>query len=517
MTVKNSFRTIYGIIAGLLLVLAVLSIVMLRNQTALTNAQQKQYLSFRAATELRQSSEDLTSYCRTYVSTGDPQWEKKYNHVLDVRNGKVPRPDGRTIALRDIMKELGFTDAEFAKLDTAENFSNDLVWTERVAFHAVKGEYADADKNFTIRKEPDLDFARRIVFDKAYHNEKKKIMTPIDEFFIMVDTRTKDVVAKYAQVSAFLLTAIIVTIIVIVLVVLGSYVWGIAPILHLLGGEPKEMSQITRRIAEGDLSVTFDKNRKVEGVYRSMLLMKEKLQEIISGSLIVADSLSMASQHVSSASQVISKGAGEQAASTEEVSVSIEEISVKVQKNSNHTLLTQKIAREVRENMLIGSEDSKTATAAIATIAEKVQVINQIAKQSNILALNASVEAARSGEHGKGFAVVAAEVQKLAEDSRHAAQEIVELAQGAANSAKIAGEHIAAVLPKMENTTQLIHEIALSSEEQSTSTENVSSAVQQLNQVTQQNAAASEQLSAAATELDHSAKSLQDLLSYFKV
>lgn len=103
------------------------------------------------------------------------------------------------------------------------------------------------------------------------------------------------------------------------------------------------------------------------------------------------------------------------------------------------------------------------AVDANKDIANKISIITDIAFQTNILALNAAVEAARAGEHGKGFAVVAAEVRKLAERSKLAADEIVTLAQKGLDLSQGAGKVMEEVLPKIQNTTKLVQEITAAS------------------------------------------------------
>ena len=139
-------------------------------------------LSYLLSQELRMSSEDLTRLARTYVSTKDPIYEEIYWKILDIRNGKIERPDGRKIALKELMKKAGFTEEEFVKLKEAENNSNDLVTTETIAMNAIKGLYHDDKGGYTRRAEPDQNMAIRIMHDKKYHEDKEKIMKPINEF-----------------------------------------------------------------------------------------------------------------------------------------------------------------------------------------------------------------------------------------------------------------------------------------------------------------------------------------------
>ena len=161
------------------------------------------------------------------------------------------------------------------------------------------------------------------------------------------------------------------------------------------------------------------------------------------------------------------------------------------------------------------AEKSQNAVEANKNIANKITIINDIAFQTNILALNAAVEAARAGEHGRGFAVVAAEVRKLAERSKLAAEEIVGLAQKSLDLSQGAGVVMSETMPKIDNTTKLVQEISAASLEQNNGATQVNNAIQQLNNVTQQNAAASEELATSSEELSSQAIQLKEIISFF--
>lgn len=195
----------------------------------------------------------------------------------------------------------------------------------------------------------------------------------------------------------------------------------------------------------------------------------------------------------------------------------MEEMAANIQQNTDNAQEADKISQKVQSGVQKVGSAAQESLLSIRNISEKIGIINDIAFQTNILALNAAVEAARAGEHGKGFAVVAAEVRKLAERSKLAADEIVTLSGQSVEVTESASDLMGNLVPEIEKTAKLVQEIAAASMEQSSGADQVNSAIQQLNQVTQQNAAASEELATSSEELSSQAEQLKELISYFKL
>jgi methyl-accepting chemotaxis protein len=289
-------------------------------------------------------------------------------------------------------------------------------------------------------------------------------------------------------------------------------------LMRQLGGEPQFASDISRRIAEGDLTVDIPlKGNDNDSMLAAMKGMVEKLSQIIGEVRGAADSLTSASEEVSSTAQSMSQASSEQAASVEETSASVEQISASIEQNTENARITDGMAGSAAKQAVEGGEAVKDTVSAMKSIADKIGIIDDIAYQTNLLALNAAIEAARAGEHGKGFAVVAAEVRKLAERSQVAAQEIGEVAKGSVALAERAGSLLDEIVPGIAKTSDLVQEIAAASAEQSSGVGQINTAMNQLNQITQQNASASEELAATAEEMSGQAEQLQQLMSFFSL
>ena len=228
---------------------------MLNNQKALGKSQQTRYESFIIANELRNISKKLTRLARTYVSTANPKFEAGYWHTLDILDGKVARSDdsysypGEKITLKDIMKRLNFTEAEFALLTKAEDLSNELVTTETIAMNAVKGKFADGRGGYSLDGEPDLELARRIMFDQKYHDNENLIMQPITEFFKILNTRTLNSVSIFEEKANFYVMVISSLVVLLIIFLIGAFIFLNKNIIDLI----IQITEVLRETAEGKL------------------------------------------------------------------------------------------------------------------------------------------------------------------------------------------------------------------------------------------------------------------------
>ncbi len=536
----NELRKIFATAIGVMVVLTVLLLVGIWSlhhaASGVTEAQDRRTTSLLLADELRQSSDDLTRLARTFVVTGEAKWEEQYFAILDIRNGKKPRPPGyekihwdflaagqqpqrtgapTTRALLDMMKDAGFTEAEFAKL-------KDL----------VKGLAADDKGQYTVKVEPDRAKAAAMMHDLAYHQYKAKIMKPVDEFLVMLDQRTADEVAAASDAETWwfrwvlVLGAMLAAAGVVSLELIRRWITG------RLGAEPAVVLEVVQAVADGQLvQPRLAAPQRPGSLMHAMATMCDKLGAAVRQVRVGAESVATASHQIAQGNNDLSARTEQQASSLQQTAASMEELGTTVQRNAESARQAAGLASEAssvaeRGGQVVGEvvQTMQGITESSRRIADIIGTIDGIAFQTNILALNAAVEAARAGEQGRGFAVVASEVRSLAQRSAEAAREIkglistsVERVERGTQLVDQAGSTMSEVVQAIGRVATLVGEISHASVEQSAGVAKVGQAVGSMDQATQQNAALVEQSAAAAESLRHQAQGLVAAMGGFKL
>lgn len=289
-------------------------------------------------------------------------------------------------------------------------------------------------------------------------------------------------------------------------------------IANQLGGEPLQVNNLAVNIAAGKLERRgMPQAAQHVGIFAAMLTMQKRLADVIGTIGSCSAQIAQASTEVNNAAQTLSQSSCEQAASIEQTSAALEQLTGSVEHNDENAQTTEKIALTAAESAQSGEQAIRDTVVAMNKIAEKIGLIEAIAYQTNLLSLNASIVAAKAGEHGAGFSVVATEVRKLATRSQDTANEIGELANTGLDIAQNAGRIFSQMLPSIQKTATLVQEIATASDEQAAGVRQISQAVGQLDTAIQHNAAASEQLAATAEELNDQSQTLMREVGFFKM
>jgi methyl-accepting chemotaxis protein len=287
------------------------------------------------------------------------------------------------------------------------------------------------------------------------------------------------------------------------------------------------------QLGKCDLTTTLEHNSEDEigQMARSLNQVIAELRGTVLEVTSSASHANTAARELSAAAGTIASGTQQQAASLEETSASLEEITGTLHQSADNMRQANQLASSSRLAAEQGQEVVSNAVgamgeidAASGKIADIISTIDEIAFQTNLLAVNAAVEAANAGEQGRGFAVVAAEVRSLAQRSAGAAKEIKVLIQDTLQKVERgtalvnkSGETLRSIVGSVKKVTDIIGEISAASDEQSIGVDQVNAAMSQIDHVTQSNAAQTQELSSTAQMLAEQSEGLMKIIAVFKV
>ena len=570
-----------------------------RASASLKEAKENRVKVYQLAMEITNNTADLSMMARAYAQTGLVKTRQDYLSVVNIRNGSLPRPENYhhpywtminttnpvkshpdttdSTPLLERIKQLGLTEEEQKLVATAVQESQALALVEQEAFNVADGVFKDENGDFTRLGAPNKALAEQMVYSAEYMAGKWRIAQPLGKFYDLIEARlqTQGAGALKLERQSFIamLATLFASLVAIALLMVASgrqqkiALEQSAAAKKLAEDENEALNdsvimilQAVQQLSERDLTVKAPVTEDVIGtVSDSINALASETARVLYGVTGIADQVAQVSTKVKEQAGLVAQTAQEERAGVQmmveslldatqtmnrvaalaEQSNQSADQATQMTDNALHTVNdTVKGMESIRETIAETEKRIKRLGERSQEISGIVNLINTISERTHVLALNASMQAAVAGEAGRGFAVVAEEVQRLAESSRNATQQIATLVgniqletnetintvnqtigqvvQGSEQAQK-AGEQMRRTQEVTAQLVAQVYDIAQASEQQKSMSANLLEAVQRIGETTEQTAVQIEAQNKEADTLQQAAASLLESVHVFKL
>ena len=570
-----------------------------RASASLKEAKENRVKVYQLAMEITNNTADLSMMARAYAQTGLVKTRQDYLSVVNIRNGSLPRPENYhhpywtminptnpvkprpdttdSTPLFERIKQLGLTEEEQKLVATTVQESQALALVEQEAFNVADGVFKDENGDFTRLGAPNKALAEQMVYSAEYMAGKWRIAQPLGKLYELIEARLQTQVAGALKLERqsfiAMLATLFASLVAIALLMVASgrqqkiALEQSAAAKKLAEDENEALNdsvimilQAVQQLSERDLTVKAPVTEDVIGtVSDSINALASETARVLYGVTGIADQVAQVSTKVKEQAGLVAQTAQEERAGVQmmveslldatqtmnrvaalaEQSNQSADQATQMTDNALHTVNdTVKGMESIRETIAETEKRIKRLGERSQEISGIVNLINTISERTHVLALNASMQAAVAGEAGRGFAVVAEEVQRLAESSRNATQQIATLVgniqletnetintvnqtigqvvQGSEQAQK-AGEQMRRTQEVTAQLVAQVYDIAQASEQQKSMSANLLEAVQRIGETTEQTAVQIEAQNKEADTLQQAAASLLESVHVFKL